>query len=206
MRDGPMLAAAMRMDAEDPPMPVGQLDVDTTGLLLFTDDGDLSMLINTPGAVPKRYLASIDARETLEAPVKELNDMSEVLSCELVDKRPLAPPPSQFFASRKARFTFSLVVAVGTFHIVKKIFSRLKLSVRQLHREQVGPLSLARIGNVATGESKELDSSQVEELWSAVGEDRLFRHRLRHLQTRASCTRDKRLQLFLSQLPLHNSA
>lgn len=201
MREGPLLAAALSMDAKDPPMPVGQLDADTTGLMLFTDDGDLSMLINTPGAVRKHYLASIEARDSLKVPLKELNEMEEVLCCELVDKQPL-PPPANGCGSRKARFIFSLVVAVGTFHIVKRIFARVKLSVRQLHRAAVGPLELDDIGgtSLATNESKELDSAQIEKLWTAIGHDRLFQHKLRYLHLRSSCTSDERLRQFLIRL------
>ena len=40
---------------------VGQLDKKTTGLLLFTDDSELSRLILCPGLLPKTYVVEIDA-------------------------------------------------------------------------------------------------------------------------------------------------
>mmetsp|Transcript_25574 Transcript_25574/g.78661 ORF Transcript_25574/g.78661 Transcript_25574/m.78661 type:complete len:349 (+) Transcript_25574:58-1104(+) len=176
------------VDAGDPPMPIGQLDIDTTGLLLFTDDGDLSMLINLPGNVPKMYYVQCDAREDLDI-AKRLETLSHedaVWDIRHIGKSKLDEPKRPVLCVPKCRFHLAITVGVGSFHIVKRLFFKIGLSVRQLRRDAVGPLSLADLGiERRAGLFCSLTPRQVNLLWEAAGgRRRLLRFKLDRLYDR----------------------
>ena len=72
---------------------VGQLDKKTTGLLLFTDDFELSRLILCPGLLPKTYVVEIDAPRVSEG-------LTDEQLAALTEKKPL---PQNATERRKGR-------------------------------------------------------------------------------------------------------
>ncbi len=118
--------------------PVGRLDRDTTGLLLFTDDGALNHRLTSPKShVPKRY------RVTLAEPLR--GDEAERLSSGLLmlrgDDEPLAPASLMVVSDRVAVVT----IAEGRYHQVRRMFVALGHHVTALHREAIGTLSLGAL-------------------------------------------------------------
>ena len=114
---------------------VGRLDLDTTGLLLITDDGPfLHRVISPRSHAPKRYIA------TLESPLR--GDEADIFARgDLMlegEERPLAPAWLEVLEPRLARLT----ITEGRFHQVRRMFSSVGNHVVSLHRDRMGSLEL----------------------------------------------------------------
>jgi 16S rRNA pseudouridine516 synthase len=130
---------------------VGRLDRDTTGLLLFTDDGALLHRIISPKAhVAKVYEATLaqDLRGDEGALFASGNLMLES------EKEPLAPAQLEVLGPRHARLT----VTEGRYHQVRRMFAAAGNHVETLQRVAVGALTL---GELPLGEWRALDADEV---------------------------------------------
>ncbi len=111
---------------------VGRLDRDTTGLLLFTTDGQLAhRLISPRFTVEKSYLAWVEGRLTQE----HVTRMAQGIALKDFTAR---PAKMEILEPNLARLT----VTEGKYHQVKRMFGALGCPVTRLHRERVGPLTL----------------------------------------------------------------
>lgn len=114
--------------------PVGRLDWDTTGLLLFTDDGKLLHRLTHPKKhVDKVYLAE------LCHPMKP--DTCEKLLSGVVlddDPKPVAAKTARMLAPEKLELTISQ----GKYHQVKRMVAACGNRVAKLHRIRVGAYEL----------------------------------------------------------------
>lgn len=114
-------------------MPVGRLDKDTTGLLLFTDNGAMAHFMLSPRRhVDKTYLARVDAPLTVE----DIDAFARGLvlpdfTCESASLEILEDGCSG-----------RLTIHEGKFHQVKRMFEARGKNVTRLHRETFGPLVL----------------------------------------------------------------
>lgn len=135
--------------------PVGRLDVDTTGLLLLSDDGQWSHRVTAPRrACPKVYLASL--ARPLEGAEAERAVAAFAEGLELEgDEAPTRPAELTLLDAQRAR----LVVTEGRYHQVRRMFAAIGNHVEALHRESVGPLSLD--AGLAPGEWRELSEAEV---------------------------------------------
>lgn len=111
---------------------VGRLDLDTTGLLLFTNDERFVGHATSPAThLPKRYLA------TVQSPPDEarLQPLREGLT---LHDGPTRPAQARF----RAPGLVELTVSEGRNHQVKRMLGAVGLPVKALHREAVGQLVL----------------------------------------------------------------
>ena len=130
---------------------VGRLDRDTTGLLLFTDDGALLHRIISPKAqVTKVYEATL--AQDLRGDEAALF-ASGTLLLE-TEKEPLAPAALEVLGSRHARLT----VTEGRYHQVRRMFAATGNHVETLQRISVGGLTL---GGLPLGEWRALDPGDI---------------------------------------------
>jgi 16S rRNA pseudouridine516 synthase len=118
---------------------VGRLDRDTSGLLLFTDDGALNHRLTSPKShVPKCY------RVTLAEPLR--GDESAALASGTVllkgETEPLAPATLVVIDDCIADVTIS----EGRYHQVRRMFAALGNHVTALHRTTLGTLALGDLG------------------------------------------------------------
>lgn len=114
---------------------IGRLDLDTTGLLLITDDGPLLHRVIAPRShVAKRYVAKL-ARPLRgdEAAVFAAGDL--ILESEA---EPLAPAILEPLSDTEARLT----ITEGRYHQVRRMFAAVGNHVEALHRDQIGGLAL----------------------------------------------------------------
>jgi 16S rRNA pseudouridine516 synthase len=113
---------------------VGRLDVDTTGLLLFSDDGAFIHNLSSPKKhVPKIYRAELaeDGSDTLiERLLAGVDLIDEPLPVPALTARLLAPR------------TLEMSVDLGKYHVVKRMIAAAGNHVEQLHRSGFGGLSL----------------------------------------------------------------
>ncbi len=147
-------------------MPVGRLDKDTTGLLLFTNDGQLNHRLLAPKThVWKEYLVTVDGELTVEhcALFREgiaLKDFT-ALSAEL-----LIEEASPVMSRAVVR------IREGKYHQIKRMVSKLGLQVAALHRQAFGPIAL----DIPCGQYRALREDEVAALHSAAWMDKDENH------------------------------
>lgn len=163
--------------AEHPGLyPVGRLDQDTTGLLLFTTDGGLGQgLLHPSRHVDKHYVALVsgtpDRRdlERLRRGVELENEgVTAPAEAELLSRRdPLfsvvAPRGAGRNGAGEPNAVVGLTIHEGRKHQVKKMLQAVGHKVLRLHRDAFGPLELA---GVAEGGYRELTGDEARALES----------------------------------------
>jgi 16S rRNA pseudouridine516 synthase len=132
--DGAPLHAELR--------PVGRLDLDTSGLLLWTTDGQwLQRLTHPKRAVPRTYHAALAGPFSTPPPNLELDDghrpnIQALASLAASDAHPaLARPPETTVLA-------SITIVGGAYHEVRRIFAALGSHVLGLCRVSYGKLAL----------------------------------------------------------------
>jgi pseudouridine synthase len=139
---------------------VGRLDYGTEGLMLFTNDGDLAHRLTHPRyGVPKTYLADV--------PGPVARDLSRRLltGIELEDGVASA---DRFRVVERAgsRALIEITLHEGRKHVVRRLLAAAGYPVARLARTRVGPVAL---GDLRPGASRELTTTEVGELYAAVG-------------------------------------
>ena len=143
-------------------MPVGRLDKDTTGLLLFTTDGELAHRLLSPKRhVNKCYLAQVDG------PLGEEDVLAFRAGLDLGDFTAM-PGKLEILSSAPEKAEARVTVQEGKFHQVKRMFEARGRLVTQLHRETFGPLLLD--ANLAPGQYRELTEQEAALLYAAAEE------------------------------------
>ncbi len=139
---------------------VGRLDVDTEGLILLTNDGELAHRLSHPSyEVPKTYLAEVagplprEVGRTLRAGVELEDGPVRVDSFKVVDARP-------------GKALVELVLHEGRNHVVRRLLQAVGHPVEQLVRTQIGPI---RLGDLRSGRTRVLNRTEVASLMAAVG-------------------------------------
>lgn len=132
---------------------VGRLDVDTTGLVLLTDDGQWSHRITSPKYdCEKTYLV------TLADPIED-HYQSAVENGILLrgEKDPTKPATLEILDD----YNLNLSIKEGRYHQVKRMFSALGNKVVGLHRWRIGYLVLDE--QLAEGEYRTLTEKEVSQ-------------------------------------------
>lgn len=122
-------------DAEASRMHIaGRLDLDTTGLVLVTGDGQWSHRITSPrSGCEKTYLATL--AEPLDARMQKQLERGVFLKDE---KARTAPAKIERVADDEIR----LIITEGRYHQVKRMLAAVGNAVTALHREQIGAIQL----------------------------------------------------------------
>lgn len=137
--------------------PVGRLDRDTTGLLLFTTDGDLGQALLHPSReVGKRYLARIHGEMT-EGKVARLRAGVDL------DGRTTAPAQVELVRGGPEP-VYAVTIHEGRNRQVRRMFEAVGCSVAALHRESIGPL---RLGDLESGAWRPLADEELATLRAA---------------------------------------
>jgi pseudouridine synthase len=140
--------------------PVGRLDKDTTGLLLLTDDGDLTYRCLHPSRhVPKTYRVTV-AQAPSEQVLRQLRQ-----GVELEDGR-TAPAEVWLKRSGPGGAEVEITLHEGRNRQVRRMFGAVGHPVRALERIGMGPL---RLGDLPQGEWRELTEEEVRALREACG-------------------------------------
>lgn len=130
---------------------VGRLDIDTTGLLLLTDDGQWSHRVTAPRRdCKKTYL--VETVDPIAESVIETFAEGVLLHNE---KRRTKPAELELVDLHTARLT----ITEGKFHQVKRMFHAVANEVEELHRERIGEIVLDE--DLMPGEYRELTPQEV---------------------------------------------
>ena len=142
-------------------MPVGRLDKDTTGILIFTSDGELNHRLLSPGRhVDKVYRALVQGTPGEEAVTAFAAGM------DLGDFTAQGAKLTVLKAGAETSLA-EVTVAEGKFHQVKRMFAAAGHEVLELHRRAFGPLELDP--ELREGEWRELTDAEVTALKKAAG-------------------------------------
>lgn len=141
--------------------PVGRLDIDTEGLLLITNDGNLAHQLLAPKKhVDKVYFARVEGEIPVDA--KERMEDGLVLS----DGTPVFPARLEVLEPGKGGepSEIRLTIREGKFHQVKRMFEALGCHVVYLKRLSMGSLTLD--GALKPGEYRPLNEAEIQKLKS----------------------------------------
>ena len=141
--------------------PVGRLDYDTTGLLIVTNDGELSNLITNPkNEIEKVYVAKIEG-------IIKGTEINKLKSGIVLDEVKCIPKRVKLksFDKKSNSSIVEITITEGKNHEVKRLFESVGFSVSKLKRERVAFLSL---GNLQSGEYRKLNPKEVKQLFSLI--------------------------------------
>lgn len=129
----------------------GRLDIDTTGLVLLTDDGRWSHRLTSPhSGCAKTYL--VHTAEPI--PAAAVRQFAQGLFLH-AEKQRLQPAGLELLDERCARLT----IREGRYHQVKRMFGALGNAVVRLHRERIGDIALD--AGLAPGQYRLLSAAEV---------------------------------------------
>jgi 23S rRNA pseudouridine2605 synthase len=139
---------------------VGRLDMESEGLLLLTNDGDLAHRLTHPSyGVAKTYVAEVpgpipkDLGKRLRAGVELEDGPARVDSFDVMDLH-------------ANRAVVEVVIHEGRKHIVRRLLEAVDRPVSRLVRTQIGPIQL---GHQRPGTLRKLNPVEVGQLYKAVG-------------------------------------
>jgi len=140
--------------------PVGRLDLDSRGLMLLTDDGDLALRLTHP-----RYQVAKGYRVTVKGLITGEQLMALRLGPVLVDG-PTNPLEIRLLRGGSRRSVVLLQLAEGRQRQIRRMCAAVGVKVEDLERVSIGEL---RLGTLTEGRARELSSGEVRRLRSSVG-------------------------------------
>lgn len=129
-------------------VPIGRLDKDTEGLLLFTNDGIFAHSLLSPKKhVNKKYYVKLE---------KDITDRDIAKLETGVDIGNYITKPAKI--EKLSEKEIYIIISEGKFHQVKKMLEAVKNKVIYLRRDEFGNIKL---GNLKLGEVKEIDKEDI---------------------------------------------
>ena len=138
--------------------PVGRLDYDTTGIILLTNDGELTNYLTHPkNEIEKVYIAKIRGLITKE-------ELKKLCNGVVIDGFKTSKSKAKILKSdRKTNSSVvELIIHEGKNHQVKKMFEAIGHEVLKLKRESISFLTL---DGVKSGSYRELSIKEVKKLY-----------------------------------------
>lgn len=141
-------------DVKERIYPVGRLDYDTSGLLILTNDGELTYRLTHPKHnVNKTYIADVDREPTEE-------DMKKFESGIVIDGRKTAPAKIRIIKKGKL-ISLEIKIHEGRNRQVRKMCSAINCNVINLKRIALGDIEL---GNIEKGSYRVLNENEIKYL------------------------------------------
>lgn len=138
-------------------VPVGRLDYDSEGLLLFTDDGELVHRLTHPSSeIPKTYVVKI------EGSISE-SDMAILRKGAVVDGVKYGKSKVRLLGEEEGASRLEVVITEGKNREIRKMFAAVEKNVVFLKRVAIGAL---RLGGLSRGGKRELSDAEVAYLKS----------------------------------------
>jgi 23S rRNA pseudouridine2605 synthase len=137
--------------------PVGRLDIDVTGLILLTNDGDLAHRLTHPSfEVPRTYRARVS-----KPPVRD-GALAMLRTGVVLEDGKTAPARVR----RLHDSSIEITIHEGRKRQVKRMFEHVGHPVHELERVAFGPLAL---GELRPGAYRKLGERELRALMSAAG-------------------------------------
>ncbi len=133
--------------------PVGRLDYDTSGLIILTNDGDLTYKLTHPKHnIEKTYLAVVDKMPSAE-------NMERFRKGVIIDGKKTAPA----YIEKAGENRLEIKIHEGRNRQVRKMCAAIGSSVQKLKRIAIGDIKL---GNINKGEYRYLNDDEIKYLKS----------------------------------------
>lgn len=137
--------------------PIGRLDMDTTGLLLMTNDGDLTYKLTHPShEIMKRYIAKVDG-------IPSKTELEQFRTGLMIDNKLTSPAKIKISKEYKNESILDISIYEGRNRQVRKMCKKINHPVKELKRINIGKLGL---GNLNIGDWRYLNSKEVNYLKS----------------------------------------
>ena len=148
------------IDVQERIYPIGRLDRETQGLLLFTNDGEVANRVMHPRyRLAKEYHVIVSKRPS-DAQLQELRDGI------LIDEALVVPDEVRLLRETREGITIKLVLHEGMFHVVRRMMDKVNVEVDKLRRHRVGPISVT---GIPIGAWRDLTPGELETLFEAIG-------------------------------------
>ena len=138
--------------------PVGRLDYDTTGIILLTNDGELTNYLTHPkNNIEKVYVAKVKGIITKSI-------LSKLCSGVMIDGKKTSKAKAKILKIDKKNNNsiVELIIHEGKNHQVKNMFKAIGFEVLKLKRESISFLTL---DGIKSGEYRELSIKEVKKLY-----------------------------------------
>ena len=140
--------------------PVGRLDMDSSGLILLTNDGFLAnRLLHPRFEVSREYRVEV-------VPVPRPGDIASLREGVVLDDGPTAPARVSLMGKKDDRGLVGVTIHTGKKRQIRRSFECLGYTVVMLCRVRFGSLGL---GSLRPGGLRELDRLEVRRLYEVTG-------------------------------------
>lgn len=161
--EGRPTVAALVRDAGERLYPVGRLDVNTSGLLLLTNDGALAAgLLDPERAVPRVYHAKVRGTPDEAA----LTRLRRGVHLPPPRARRTAPAKVRLLQALPTKSWIELTVREGHWRVVRRMCDAVGHPVEKLARVRFGPIAL---GDLPPGAWRDLSPRELAALRAAAG-------------------------------------
>lgn len=141
--------------------PIGRLDIDTEGLLLLTNDGQLSHNLLSPNKhVDKKYYVELKTEITAEI-IEKLENGIKLEENFITKNAKIEVMKDEKNIEKDLKKVF-ITITEGKFHQVKRMFKAVNNEVLYLKRVQMGNLKLDK--KLSLGEYRELTENELRNL------------------------------------------
>ena len=155
--------AELIKDVEGRVYPVGRLDKDSEGMLLFTNDGAFANAMTHPTKhVPKTY------RVTVRPSISE-EQITALTQGVIIEDRKTAPAEVRVITKEEGRVVLEIILYEGRNRQIRKMCEEVGLEVARLKRTQIGSIKL---GMLKQGAWRHLTEDEVRKLMIAAGLER----------------------------------
>lgn len=145
---------------EERVFPVGRLDYDAEGALLFTDDGELANRLAHPRYGHRRvYLVKTKG-------VPDEGALRRMVEGVRLEDGPAKALSAEIHEKVETNTWIKIVVGEGRFHLVKRLCESVGLPVLRLYRPEFGGITVARL---RPGHWRDLTHEEVQTMRAAVG-------------------------------------
>lgn len=137
--------------------PVGRLDMDTTGALILTNDGNFTHMLTHPSyEMEKTYRVSVEGNLDYDI----TNALKAGLTLKNVDYKPMKVKRIKYI-KQKDRTAFDIVLQEGKNRQIRTLMDHFNVPVIRLHRYAIGDLNL---DDLKIGEYRRLKPFEVKRL------------------------------------------
>ncbi len=140
--------------------PVGRLDLNSEGLLLMTNDGELTNAIAHPsGEIKKIYTVTVKGKISNE-------ELDRLRAVRELDGERISPVGVELITRNETTSVVQFTLSEGKNREIRRICEKVGVEIKKLKRIALGPL---RLGTLKSGEYRELTSAEFRALKNAIG-------------------------------------
>jgi 23S rRNA pseudouridine2605 synthase len=148
-------------DIKERVYPIGRLDFDTTGVLLFTNDGDFANALAHPSkAIDKVYIATVKG-------IVKIDQLEPLVKGVEIDFKVTAPAKVRIIKNNleKDYSVIEIIIHEGRNRQIKKMFEAINIRVMKLNRDRFAGLSA---DGLEAGQYRHLSKEEINRLKNGV--------------------------------------